>query len=207
MIKNILSIFIVAFACICFATSCAAGWLIFSKPAYSGRIIDAETKEPIEGAVVVAIYQKHPIIGGPAGSSASIIHIKEALTDKNGEFSIPSYATPMSPNSYSLEPDFIIYKPGYSSYPNNRRDIYPFKYCGPGILFSKQKMGIQGEIHRGSDVVKITYGVLELPRLKTKEERLRAIPSTPTIEKKDTPLLYNAINEENKHFGLGSVGR
>ena len=39
-----------------FCTSCFAGWLIYHKPAFRGRIIDAETKKPIEGAVVVAKY-------------------------------------------------------------------------------------------------------------------------------------------------------
>jgi hypothetical protein len=82
---------------ITFCTSCFAGWLIYHKPAFKGKIVDAETKKPIEGAVVVAMYKKYPIISGPGGGSASIMHIKEALTDKKGEFHISSYTTFIQP--------------------------------------------------------------------------------------------------------------
>jgi len=43
-----------------------AGWLIYHKPEFKGKVIDAKTKEPLEGAVVVvAYYQK--TFGWPAG--------------------------------------------------------------------------------------------------------------------------------------------
>jgi hypothetical protein len=61
---------------IVFAAPCPASWLIYHKSEFKGKVTDAETKQPIEGAVVVAKYFKHPIITGPAGGSASIIHIK-----------------------------------------------------------------------------------------------------------------------------------
>lgn len=39
-------------------TNSYASWLIYHKPEFKGMVIDAETKEPIEGAVVVAVYYK-----------------------------------------------------------------------------------------------------------------------------------------------------
>jgi len=36
-------------------TSSEAGWLIYHKPEFKGRVLDTETKEPIEGAVVVVV--------------------------------------------------------------------------------------------------------------------------------------------------------
>ena len=63
-------------------------WLIFQKPEYKGKIIDADTNEPIEGVVVVALYNTRSIIGGPAGLSYKTIHMKEVLTDENGDFLI-----------------------------------------------------------------------------------------------------------------------
>ena len=33
-------------------------WPIYHKPEFKGKVIDAETKEPIEGAVVVVVYNK-----------------------------------------------------------------------------------------------------------------------------------------------------
>ena len=53
----------------------------YHKPAFQGKVIDAETKEPIDGAVVVVIYKKYPIISGPGGGGESIMDIKETLTN------------------------------------------------------------------------------------------------------------------------------
>ncbi len=76
--KNVLIIFFLISIFIFNASISHAGWLIYHKPEFKGKVIDTETKEPIEGVVVVAIYQKHPIISGPGGGSSSIINIKEA---------------------------------------------------------------------------------------------------------------------------------
>lgn len=188
-------------------TSVFGSWLIFHKPDFKGRIIDADTKQPIEGVVVVALYRSHPIISGPGGGSSSVIHAKEALTDSNGEFLIPAYTTLIQPNSYDFGTDFIIYKAGYASYTrlyHNR--IFPLKYCGPEILFSK-KLGTEGEIRRGSEVITIKYGLVELPKLETRGERLRASPGTPSgFYEEELPLLYKEINDERKRFGLGEIG-
>jgi hypothetical protein len=209
--RNVMMKMVLTGAILVFTALPACGsWLVYHKPEFKGRLIDAETKQPIEGVVVVAMYRSHPIISGPAGGSSSIIHVKEALTDARGEFHIPSYTTLIQPNSYEDRTDFIIYKPGYASYPRRWQEprIYPFDYCGPEILFSKE-IGAKGEIRNRGQVIPIMYGLAELPRLEGKEQRLRAVPSTNPAElsPEDIPLLYEAINKERKRFGLGPVGR
>ena len=92
-----------------------ASWLIYHKPEFKGKVIDAETKEPIEGAVMVAMYGKHSLISGPGGGYSSVIKVKEVLTDKYGEFYFPSYTTIIQPNSIEDYVQFIIYKPEYKS--------------------------------------------------------------------------------------------
>ena len=194
-----------------FSTSCFAWWFIYHKPSYMGKVIDSETKEPIEGAVAVAMYYKYPIISGPGGGSASIIHIKEALTDKNGKFCILSYTTVIQPLSTEDQTEFIIYKPGYGKFPHERVSP-PKPMSSPAIerFFWKESFGKQGEIILNFGPLKKgygIYGVVELPPLKTRKERLRAVPSPPTDKIKDTPLLYKAINEEYKGFNLEPIGR
>ena len=93
-----------------------AGWLIYHKPAYKGRVIDAETKEPIEGAVVVVTYTKETM--GIPHKYSSIINVRETLTDQNGEFYIPRYITMIQPLSFEDMANFIIFKSGYGSFPN-----------------------------------------------------------------------------------------
>lgn len=98
--------------------SCFGKWLIFSKPSYKGRVIDAEDKKPIEGAIVVAVYQKY-FYGFGAGGGSEVVKVKETLTDKKGEFYISSYSTIIDPFCREDFTTFIIYKAGYlnSSYP------------------------------------------------------------------------------------------
>ncbi|MFH2065465.1 MAG: hypothetical protein ABIK15_09740 [Pseudomonadota bacterium] len=196
----------VIFTGIC-TSSCMAGWLFFSKPEFKGRILDAETQEPIEGAVVVAVYNTRPIIGGPGGKWTSVINVREALTDEKGEFCIPSYYTIINPFSEEYITSFIIYKPGYMSY--SELDYHP-DYSGTCLEdFFAREIGESAEALKSSvtmEKIVTTYGVVELLRRETREERLRAQPSTPTdIGADELPLLFKAINEENKRFGRGEV--
>jgi hypothetical protein len=172
-----------------------ASWLIYHKPEYKGRVIDAETKEPIEGAVVAVYYMKDNL-----GGVSYIIHTKEALTDQNGEFVIPSYTTLIAPYSIEYKAEFIIYKPGYGMDSN----VCPFGSINSEEFFSKEKAGTKGELNWFEKKILFTYGVLELTQLKTARKRIDAIPSRPTGEcrSKEFPLLYKLINEENRRFGM-----
>ena len=65
-------------------------FIIFCPFAYlspfKGKVIDAETKKPIEGAAVLVVYYNNfPTI---AGSSISPADAQEAVTDSHGEFKI-----------------------------------------------------------------------------------------------------------------------
>jgi len=173
-----------------------AGWLIYHKPEFRGKIIDADTKAPIAGAVVVAIYNSYPIISGPGGGSAKIIKIKEALTDESGVFHIGSYTTLIQPNSVEDTVTFIIFKPGYSSYPNF--STYPFMYIDIYSLFTSE-LGTKRKIIKNSEEILITNGVVELKRLKTWDERREAqrflIANQPV---KHWPILHKMVEEEHE---------
>lgn len=111
--KKTILISVIALIVWCSATS-EASWIFYHKPQFNGRVVDIDTKQPIEGAVVVAIYEKQTL-NPPAGSYTNIIHVKEALTDKDGRFHFPSYMTLIHPLSYSGNCVFVIYKPGYGN--------------------------------------------------------------------------------------------
>ena len=93
-------------------TSQAFAWLIYNKPEFRGKVIDAETKQPVEGAVVVVLYEKWEF-GGPGGGNTLPMDAKETMTDNMGEFYFPSYKTMIGPLSRASEVSFIIFKPGY----------------------------------------------------------------------------------------------
>ncbi len=188
-----------------------ASWLIYHKPAFKGRVIDAETKEPIKGAVVVAAYQKSTM--GVPHRYSTIIKVKETLTDKQGEFYIPSYTTLTQPLSWSDMVTFTIYKPGYGNFPKQHIIPSGLTPIDEEVFFTRA-IGSTGKLEMWSgtgqemrlNFTDVTFGVVELRRLQTKEERLNAMPSSPgDTTSRELPLFFKSINEERRNFGLGEV--
>jgi len=176
-----------------FATS-ACGWIVYHKPEYSGKVVESESGKVIEGAVVVAIYNKK-ILGVGAGTISDIINVQEALTDKEGLFRIPSYTTLIQPLSWEAAATFIVFKPGYAAVSGINLEDNLSKDSAQEVempwLYNK--------------VMKFKFGprLVGLPKLQTKEEREKARKSAmfwdfDSIEKK-LPLIYKAVNEERKN--------
>jgi hypothetical protein len=166
---------------------------------FKGRVIDADTKEPIEGAVVVAYwYKARDTI---AGESTTLKDVKECLTDKSGEWSISGpKGRPHNPNPlfslftgsyYTREPQFIVFKPGYCSWPN-----------GSHIEACKGKMKFSGSFETSEG------GTFEFPKLTSIEDRIRAqslqLPLGPGALDKMKELI-RLMNEEGRRLGLGEV--
>ncbi len=162
---------------------------------WKGRIIDIETKEPIEGAVVLAVWQR--AYRTLAGDNTYFYKAKEVLTDKEGRYEIPSYRpiNLLPIISYIRDPEFTIFKPGYLSL--------------SGRHLEENVIDNPAEFKRNEKVYRLAPGIIELPKLKTREERLRNIPGGPTDVGADKlPIFYKSINEERKNLGLkGEVWR
>ncbi|MEN6620511.1 MAG: hypothetical protein ABFD50_03030 [Smithella sp.] len=182
---------------ILFTQTSQADWPLCSKPEFRGKIIDAQTKQPIEGAVALVLYNNEMLIGGPGGPNDYTFPVKETLTDKKGEFYFPS--------RYSLHivskcdyVSFIFYKPGYNeSYggPVNMDAALTEKY------FSTGNIGHELEIERGT-FEKHNYvkwkGIVGIVELK----KGTSTPSAPNgYSSTQLPLLFKALNEERKNRG------
>lgn len=190
---------LVIIMCICEGMSCA-----FARDiTFRGKVIDADTKEPIEGAVVVAYW--HEAWGTPAGETTSLKDVKETLTDRSGEWTIRGPKGRADYHFFGLlffipytrEPEFIILKPGYCPWPKG----FSIDACK-----DKMKSSGEGEIMEGK--------AIELPKLTEREDRLRAIlgPVYTTDEKRKKDILkkqlefLKLIDEENKNLGLSEYG-
>jgi hypothetical protein len=169
---------------------------------YWGKVIDADTKEPVEGAVVVAVWQEARAT--ISGESTRLKDVKETLTDKNGKWSITGpkgqggsnpilLLTFLTGMHYTRVPEFIIFKPGYCSWPK-----------GFSIGACKEKI-------RHSGTAEITEGGnVELPKLGEKEDRRKALigPVDPYDEKRYEEILkkqkefIRLLNQERKYLGL-----
>lgn len=175
------------------SSASAFGWLVYHKPAFRGRIIDAETKAPIEGAVVVVLYWKVYIMGGPGGPRSKIMDAKEMLTDSNGEFSFPSF-TAFTPFSHEDCARFIIYKPGYMY---SEGPAYVRGYPLVELFFSSDVIGKEGEIRYGQEKWE---GILGIEELKRGDKS-----PNPDLRSDKLPLLFQAINEDRRRRRLEGV--
>jgi len=166
---------------------------------FKGKVIDADTKQPIEGAVVIAAWHEEQAI--PTGSTTRLKDVKETLTDKNGEWviqgpkgrdmgNISAIFTLLAGTYITNPPEFIVFKPGFCSWP-----------AGFGIEACKGKIKPEGND-------KVAEGVtVELPRLMNREDRKRSLPSP--FHKEGNGNFYSKqgafiklINEESRNIGI-----
>ncbi|MBU0728526.1 MAG: hypothetical protein KKE17_10970 [Proteobacteria bacterium] len=124
---------------------------------YMGMVVDKDSEEPIEGAVVFVQYFTEGM-----GGTSMFEGADEVLTGKEGEFLIPvnriGTFRPLSGWDY---PMFIIFKPGYGAYPGHRQSS--ISHYKEGHFPDKESVTIK------------------LPRLKTREERKKNLRNIPNI--------------------------
>ncbi len=176
---------------------------------FHGKVIDADTKKPIEGAAVVASWVKAGAT--PAGPTTELEDVKETLTDKDGRWIIkgPRGRDPenitviihmLTFTYYTRTPTFIVFKPGYC----------PWTVEAFGINACREKLK-----PRGSDgFIRLVRGVtVELPNLTNRADRLRALPtpihlvdrmSEEEVLSKQKNFI-RLLNEENYYLGLGEL--
>lgn len=157
---------------------------------YMGKVVEKETGEPIEGAVVfMKFYSRLPTPGGPVGYYADAA---ETLTDEQGEFVIPSQRIwafrPLS--SWDQQPSIIIFKPVYGAFPRH-----------PDTTISPEKATL------GKPSQQI---VVKLPKLHSKEERLRNLGYASLDDALKIPcekqrVYLKLYNLENSDLGLSPI--
>jgi len=81
----------------------------------TGRVIDAETQQPIDGAVVLVEWNEAHGLGL---TYHTVYKIAETETDKKGRFSLPGAYSP-----FIDQPYLVIYKQGYVAWRND--NVFP----------------------------------------------------------------------------------
>jgi hypothetical protein len=153
---------------------------------YRGQVVDAETKAPLAGAVVVARWMRDRVV--PMHSMSEHHAVREVVTDSEGRFVLDATDVEVGAPRRLHHPEFLIFIPGYGS--------YPYKYVSP--------KGFTGGIFWGSGTI------VELPRLVDRTERrneLRFFGPHRFSEKpfRELPEFVRRFNEERIALGLEPV--
>jgi hypothetical protein len=159
------------------ATSC--GHLVYGDGPYRGRVLDKDTKQPIEGAAVLAIWWKQsPAIAHP---SITYYDAQETVTDADGNFTIPGIVGgSLNPLAKIRPPLFTIFKPGHDAF--GRRALPPSAADGRTII--------------------------ELHLLATREARLMNLDKvfvTSDVPRTQYPKLTRLMDIEKAALGLGPI--
>lgn len=86
---------------------------------YKGKVVDAETGEPIEGVVVLGVW--YSTMPTPAGEVSKYYDARETVTDSNGEFKLNGQGLLLFSR---VEPPWVtIFKAGYSYYSVSWREL------------------------------------------------------------------------------------
>lgn len=156
----------------------------YSDGPWMGKIIDAETKEPIEGAVVVAVWDK--VYATPAGDNSYFFDAIETLTDREGKFFIKEFkAINILPILRRLDgPRFTVFKPRYTPFGHSSAGYHYFRKYFPNSPLRVDSPTLTEMFKKGI--------VIELFRLKTKEERIDVLPLS------DYP--FSGYDEKKKNY-------
>jgi len=150
---------------------------------YRGRVIDADTKAPLVGAVVVAYWSRDRTM--PFHSVNEAYAVRETVTDADGRFELSGRDVEEGAPRRTRRPEFHIFRPGYGAYPWYQR-------APSGLL--------RGVFERPDTTV-------ELPRLDSRQRRVESLDKLEPHRFsrrpfRDVPQLTQAFNEERAALGF-----
>jgi hypothetical protein len=161
---------------------------------WRGQVVDAETGQPIEGVVVVAVWER--LSPGVIHQARAFHDVDEVVTDAEGRFVLPERElSPPNPFVTIDGPQLTMFKGGYGLW--QFRGAPPVR--GPG--------GISARVRYHQDAM-AEFGrsgaIFELLVLRTKEERLKALPMSPSAlaPRSRFPKFNEAVSQERLFLGL-----
>jgi len=159
---------------------------------YMGKVVDAETGEPIEGAVVFLLFMTWT--GTFAGSTSTPADTAETLTDKNGEFYIPAQRITLWRYGHGWAENCLvkIFKPGYGVFPDHK-DSGPHHTASYSLPENK-------------------YWPVKLPELHSPSEKKNNlgnlyIPGSDEIPSEKRMLILQLKNKERDSLGFDPVSQ
>jgi hypothetical protein len=150
---------------------------------YRGQILDSETKAPLAGAVVVALWVRERVY--PFQVNTEHYAVRETVTDSEGRFVMEVRDIEQGAPRRTRKPEFLVFLPGYGTFPHH--------YTSPKGFLTEL-------FERGGTTI-------EVPRLQTREERRNNLSGANPHRfsdrpHRDLPQLLKAVDEERIAIGL-----
>ncbi|MEK7845771.1 MAG: hypothetical protein AAB257_02270 [Nitrospinota bacterium] len=144
---------------------------------YKGKVIDAETKQPIKGVVVLAIWYREK------GNFRTLYDVMEIATDTNGEYEIPGKGLLIMSNILPVRT--LIFKASY-------------EHIGIGSWISLKGNGLSKSFKMQGD-----KAIIPLKKLTMEERQRRGAPvSYLYVPAEKIKLLMKEIEKERIDLGL-----
>lgn len=156
---------------------------------FMGKVVDADSGEPIEGVVVLIAFSiEISSVGGTVYSFADAV---EMLTDAQGEFKFALKRVNLFKvmSSWSDDHQVSIFKPGYGAYPGHFQAYSSWKHKHSRIIPENEY---------------ITYYLPKLATIEEKKKNLFNVPGPAGIPNDKMPILHRLISEERVNVGLKS---
>lgn len=133
----------------------------------TGKIVDVETGQPIEGAILLVEWTKTHGFGNTYTTSEKVA---EVFSDKDGVVKIPGYNDP-----FVNKPDITIYKPGYVAWNNHwifpdRRNRTDFEWKD-GYVFRLERFKTE---YTYRDHINFLYSAMSTGNIEQKQLLYRA---------------------------------
>lgn len=177
----------------------------YSAKPITARVVDSQTKEPLEGVVVVAHWE---LQGGPEGNRQGDLTVLEAVTDHSGTFHFPAWGPkkvptgrPINARLQELDPELLFFKSGHRFFAAknwNHTDV-------------QQAASVRFSDYDGQtiEMPKFEGTLSEYARELSKSEGLLLDPLFTQCGWRNLPLMLNALGQQQKVFdaaGLGNLG-
>src|SRR6266850_2823188 len=163
---------------------------------WQAQVVSAETKQPLEGVVVLAWWTRHVrSFGGP---SEEYRDSQEVLTDKDGRFTIESrWFFSLNPLVFYRGPFFAMFKSGHGDFE------WP-GYAGSESWPKEKREALQN----AAGLLQLEGIVLEMPALLSAAQRREYLKHIEiqvlTVPLDKRPLMQKAVVEERSALGYRS---
>jgi hypothetical protein len=153
---------------------------------WRGEVVDAATGEPLEGVIVLAVWDK--ISPGMIHPQRDYHDVDEVVTDTQGLFVIPERRLLTANPFVTIDgPNLHMFKPGYGRW-RDRGLPKEFDRYDMWRLMEKEPVAF------------------EMPRLTSRMDRLKALPSRPSdVSPARIPRFIEALNNERLFLGLSPL--